>query len=770
MDKVINKNNFRKSMISILSCIVIIAMVLFSGCSGEKGDKGENGLDGSKWYYGTETPTVSIGQIGDFYLETDSGDIWSFVDANGWQLISNIKGSQGETGLSNYVWIKYSVEMPNSNEDMIDTISNYIGIYNGTSNTAPSDYTQYTWYKIKGETGEQGVPGENGTSIYVGYDGYIWQGNNRLNFKIEAEKDASIAEDTLLLYGNDYFIEKEVSLNNPVALMGNYFPLTKKTGYSGTEVVEISVYVKEPGTLKIGTASVESIVNARTNGTELNPTFNVINEFEVTAGLNRLSVDVQVAETDTIVLGGNATIYAFEEVNGVDEYGFYTVCDKTVNSELFEQTNNIKDKLAIAVKVSISTFVESYKLILDGEYNKTSDAVYMNRVINASNYPYITGNYQLLSNKTVTKIEVYAYETTPNAQFTVNVVSYENVNMGSQSCLPVHTYYINLENAVTGWNTVVLEEPIVLENNQTLSWGNTIDTFKFGYSMSSTGSLLEPTLYKSNGSAAYTEDVWLPVKVYTTEMLEQEWSFSEHIAELKEKEENERVNLIISEKLENKLISILGDSISTCEGVSDNVVYNTTLASNESRYFADDINHDSTEATIELSSVNETYWMQIINEFNAELLVNNSWRGKKLTDSISRATELHKDTEESDVAPDIVIIMLGTNDVQSGTDVNTAITAYNLILTSIQEAYPNVDIFVGGLLNYSENSLISDYNTAFKTMCTELGIGFIDFYNCGINTSNKTTYLADSLHPNALGFNLMAAQAIKDIINYYKGN
>ena len=52
--------------------------------------------------------------------------------------------------------------------------------------------------------------------------------------------------------------------------------------------------------------------------------------------------------------------------------------------------------------------------------------------------------------------------------------------MGSQSCLPVHTYYINLENAVTGWNTVVLEEPIVLENNQTLSWGNTIDTFKFG--------------------------------------------------------------------------------------------------------------------------------------------------------------------------------------------------------------------------------------------------------------------------------------------------
>ena len=85
-------------------------------------------------------------------------------------------------------------------------------------------------------------------------------------------------------------------------------------------------------------------------------------------------------------------------------------------------------------------------------------------------------------------------------------------------------------------------------------------------------------------------------------------------------------------------ISILGDSISTCEGISDNIKYNPTLSSNQSRYYANDVAYSSTEATLCLDSWKDTYWGQTINDLDLELLVNNSWRGTKVTGSITSSS------------------------------------------------------------------------------------------------------------------------------------
>ena len=62
-------------------------------------------------------------------------------------------GLKGNTGDASFVWIKYASRDPIVDTDMGNNPDSWIGIYSGTASQAPSSYTSYTWYKIKGETG-----------------------------------------------------------------------------------------------------------------------------------------------------------------------------------------------------------------------------------------------------------------------------------------------------------------------------------------------------------------------------------------------------------------------------------------------------------------------------------------------------------------------------------------------------------------------------------------------------------------------------------------
>ena len=75
---------------------------------------------------------------------------------------------RGYNGVSSYIHRKYS---DNSNGDNMDDNSSrkYIGIYTGTSATAPTTPSAYTWSKIKGEDGAQGVPGARGSDGRTSY-------------------------------------------------------------------------------------------------------------------------------------------------------------------------------------------------------------------------------------------------------------------------------------------------------------------------------------------------------------------------------------------------------------------------------------------------------------------------------------------------------------------------------------------------------------------------------------------------------------------------
>lgn len=77
-------------------------------------------------------------------------------------------GAKGDTGDSWYIHLKYAADLPTSDADMGDSPDNYIGIYSGTSESAPTAYTSYTWFQWKGDKGNTGDPARIVASA-VGY-------------------------------------------------------------------------------------------------------------------------------------------------------------------------------------------------------------------------------------------------------------------------------------------------------------------------------------------------------------------------------------------------------------------------------------------------------------------------------------------------------------------------------------------------------------------------------------------------------------------------
>ena len=101
--------------------------------------------------------------------------------------------------------------------------------------------------------------------------------------------------------------------------------------------------------------------------------------------------------------------------------------------------------------------------------------------------------------------------------------------------------------------------------------------------------------------------------------------------------------------LKGKRISILGDSISTYKGVSNNVDANITTFANPYKY-ADPFPFE------------KTYWMLIINTFNMTLCVNNSWSGGNLSgkhDESSGMNRAHHLANNDGDKPEFIILFMG---------------------------------------------------------------------------------------------------------------
>lgn len=82
------------------------------------------------------------------YKRVNGGADISWTPSN-WICISS--------GIYSIVYIKYSYDVPTRDSEMSDIPNRYIGICNGSNTNVPRHYTDYVWYKIKGEDGTVNV-------------------------------------------------------------------------------------------------------------------------------------------------------------------------------------------------------------------------------------------------------------------------------------------------------------------------------------------------------------------------------------------------------------------------------------------------------------------------------------------------------------------------------------------------------------------------------------------------------------------------------------
>ena len=158
----------------------------WSDIKGEQGVPGEKGADGTQYYtwiaysdnadgsgmyQQPKDSTLYIGIAVNQLTQTESDDpadyTWSKFKGEkgdkGDQGPQGVPGEKGADGVTHYTWIRYADNAQGGGISNDPTGKSYIGFsYNQAVPNESNDPTDYTWSLIKGEKGEQGVPGEKG--------------------------------------------------------------------------------------------------------------------------------------------------------------------------------------------------------------------------------------------------------------------------------------------------------------------------------------------------------------------------------------------------------------------------------------------------------------------------------------------------------------------------------------------------------------------------------------------------------------------------------
>lgn len=244
-------------------------------------------------------------------------------------------------------------------------------------------------------------------------------------------------------------------------------------------------------------------------------------------------------------------------------------------------------------------------------------------------------------------------------------------------------------------------------------------------------------------------------------------------------------------------VSILGDSISTFHGVSNNVEYNPTLGDNFLYYTPERTDDPELEQQ-------DTWWQQVIDTLGMELCVNNSSSGTRIRTDINdavnaaykeRCVQLHNAQGEE---PDVILVFMGTNDftrdnvnigriknldyealaaaVDAGTaEPETVYEAYAVMLYKMQKRYPQAKIYcmtllprratpISGKEDYSQYGQPTAFNNDLKSIAEHFGCFVIDLENCGIPNDGPDFdyYIEDQgLHPGKYGMDKISEAVIR---------
>lgn len=134
------------------------------GTPGTNGTNGTNGLNGATIHSGTGTPTIAIGANGDFYFNRSNGDFYGPKSGAGWGNPTNLKGLNGADGApGSQIWSGTAAPAM--------TIGRIGDFY---FNTSTSDFygpkSATSWGTPVNLKGAPGGAGANGAKILNGAD------------------------------------------------------------------------------------------------------------------------------------------------------------------------------------------------------------------------------------------------------------------------------------------------------------------------------------------------------------------------------------------------------------------------------------------------------------------------------------------------------------------------------------------------------------------------------------------------------------------------
>ena len=304
-----------------------------------------------------------------------------------------------------------------------------------------------------------------------------------------------------------------------------------------------------------------------------------------------------------------------------------------------------------------------------------------------------------ISNCVINKISIAVYNTKntdANGDFVFSLFVHKNSLVGLKST-PVRQYKIKINAAEHGLEankTKVLkfidvdltQYGIMLMEDETLAMYDSTDTIVPARMLVS-----HPTNYATERSEialkiceefpqaqSFYAGVGSSAMTYQASMFlfydfewERIYTAEEQKAAAELQKEYEELVALLKEKYQGKTVSIIGDSISTFDKISNNTDYNSTIGENLKYH-----NHTGNPHKWE-----NTYWGKLVNDLDMTLCVNNAWASGRVygryngkttskndnnnvmnfSDSLpNRATQLHRN---DGTTPDLIIVYMGINDL-----------------------------------------------------------------------------------------------------------
>ena len=199
-----------------------------------------------------------------------------------------------------------------------------------------------------------------------------------------------------------------------------------------------------------------------------------------------------------------------------------------------------------------------------------------------------------------------------------------------------------------------------------------------------------------------------------------------------------------------KYLSILGDSISTYQGVSNDACANRTIGENPFFYR-------------EPFPVEKTYWHRVCAALGLSLCVNNSWSGGNLTgrdDPFSGVCRAHHLTREDGTRPDLILVFMGINDLGRNVPAERFAADYEKTLAIIASAHPTASVCCVNLPDRDPvlKPRAIAFNRSIETAAKAAGDRFCvaDLFSSPLNNDFYYNNTLDGLHPDEDGMRYIA--------------